>query len=43
MMFLLPDISRYWSLIAEVSESPGEPVDLNHIVDEVRKAWRSQI
>jgi protoporphyrinogen oxidase len=31
----VPDISRYWSLMAEVSESPDKPVDRARVVDDV--------
>lgn len=31
----VPDISRQWSLMAEVSESPYKPVDANQIMDDV--------
>jgi protoporphyrinogen oxidase len=30
----VPDIDRYWSLIAEVSESPRKPVSLKKLLDE---------
>lgn len=30
----VPDISRYWSLMVEVSESPQKPVDASRIVEE---------
>ncbi len=30
----VPDITRYWSLMAEVSQSPAKPVDPSTIVDE---------
>lgn len=33
----VPDISRYWSLMAEVSESTKKLVDLNCLGDQVRK------
>lgn len=36
----VPDINRYWSLMAEVSESPEKPVDAGRIVDEVEDAMR---
>jgi len=31
----VPDINRYWSLIAEVSESPHKPVNQEKLLDEV--------
>lgn len=31
----VPDISRYWSLMAEVSESPAKPVDAARLEDDV--------
>jgi len=31
----VPDISRYWSLMAEVSESPVRPVDVSRVVADV--------
>jgi len=30
----VPDITRHWSLMAEVSESPAKPVDAARVVDE---------
>jgi protoporphyrinogen oxidase len=36
----VPDISRYWSLMAEVSESPDKPVDGSQVVDEVESGLR---
>jgi protoporphyrinogen oxidase len=33
----LPDRGRYWSLLAETSESPDRPVDSSRIVDETIK------
>lgn len=30
----VPDITRYWSLMAEVSESPTKPVDRSRVVDD---------
>jgi len=30
----VPDISRYWSLMAEVSESPAKPVDTGGVVED---------
>jgi protoporphyrinogen oxidase len=30
----VPDITRYWSLMAEVSESPAKPVNGSRVVDE---------
>ena len=31
----VPDISKYWSLMAEVSESPAKPVDAARVVSDV--------
>jgi len=31
----VPDISKYWSLMAEVSESPAKPVDRSRVVADV--------
>jgi protoporphyrinogen oxidase len=31
--FNVPDINRYWSLMAEVSESPCKPVDADRVVE----------
>jgi hypothetical protein len=32
----VPDPSRQWSLMAEVSESPGKPVDRDGLLNEAR-------
>jgi protoporphyrinogen oxidase len=31
----VPDVSKHWSLMAEVAESPFKPVDANSVVDDV--------
>ena len=36
----VPDAARQWSLMAEVSESPVKPVQMDHIVDEVEAGLR---